>query len=135
MIRYANISDLDILNKYDEHISKKELVNAINLNRIIVMYEEDKFIGWLRYNLFWDNIPFMNMLYFLDDERGKGNGSKLIGYWENEMKKQGFEVVLTSTQSNEQAQFFYRRHNYIDSGSLTLPGEPLEIIFYKKLER
>lgn len=31
MIRYANISDLDILNKYDKHISKDELENAINL--------------------------------------------------------------------------------------------------------
>ena len=51
------------------------------------------------------------------------------------MKNKGFTVVLTSTQSNEQAQFFYRKHNYMDSGSLTLPGEPLEIIFYKKLER
>lgn len=134
MIRYANISDLDILSKYDKHISKDELVNSINLNRIIVMYENNKFIGWLRYNLFWDNTPFMNMIYFLDDERGKGNGSMLIEYWEDEMKKQGFEAVLTSTQSNEQAQFFYRKHNYIDSGALTLPGEPLEIIFYKKLE-
>ena len=98
------------------------------------MFEDDQFIGWLRYNLFWDNTPFMNMLYFLDNERGKGNGSKLIKYWEDEMKKQGFEAILTSTQSNEQAQFFYRKHNYIDSGALTLPGEPLEIIFYKKLE-
>lgn len=26
-----------------------------------------------------------------------------------------------------------RKHNYIDSGSLILPGEPLEIIFYKKI--
>ena len=134
MIRYANIDDLEILTKHDEHISKEELINQINLKRVIVMLDNEKFIGWLRYNLFWDNTPFMNMLYFLDNERGKGNGSKLIKYWEDEMKKKGFEAVLTSTQSNEQAQFFYRKHNYIDSGALTLPGEHLEIIFYKKLE-
>ena len=135
MIRYANIDDLDILTKHDEHISKEELINQINLKRVIVMLDNEKFIGWLRFNLFWDNTPFMNMLYFIEGERGKGNGSKLIEFWENEMKKQGHNAVMTSTQSNEQAQFFYRKHNYIDSGSLLLPNEPLEIIFYKEIKK
>ena len=97
------------------------------------MYEDDKFVGWLRYNLFWDNTPFMNMLYLLDNERGKGNGSRLVIFWENEMKQKNYEFALTSTQSNEEAQFFYRKIGYVDSGALLLPNEPLEIFLYKKL--
>ena len=97
------------------------------------MYEDDKFVGWLRYNLFWDNTPFMNILYLLDNERGKVNGSRLVIFWENEMKQKNYEFVLTSTQSNEEAQFFYRKIGYVDSGALLLPNEPLEIILYKKL--
>lgn len=133
MIRYANKDDIKLITKYDKHISKEELENIIKLQRVIVMFIEDKFVGWLRYSLFWDNTPFMNMLYFLDDERGKGYGRKLVSFWENEMLTMGYEFVLTSTQSNEEAQFFYRKLNYIDSGSLLLPDEPLEIIFYKKI--
>lgn len=132
MIRYANENDIEIISKYDKHISKEELANIIKLKRVIVMYEDDKFVGWLRYNLFWDNTPFMNMLYLLDNERGKGNDSRLVIFWENEMKK-NYEFVLTSTQSNEEAQFFYRKIGYVDSGALLLPNEPLEIILYKKL--
>lgn len=128
MIRYANIDDLEVLSKYDKHLSREELKKSINLNRILVMYEKNKFIGWLRYNLFWDNTPFMNMLYFLEDERNKGYGSIMISFWEKEMKEKGYDFVLTSTLSNEQAQFFYRKHGYIDNGSLILPQEPLEII-------
>ena len=45
----------------------------------------------------------------------------------------GYESVMTSTLSNEQAQFFYRRLGYTDCGSLLLPGEALEIIFRKNL--
>lgn len=75
----------------------------------------------------------MNMLYLLDNERGKGNGSRLVIFWENEMKQKNYEFVLTSTQSNEEAQFFYRKIGYVDSGALLLPNEPLEIILYKKL--
>ena len=133
MIRYANENDIEIISKYDKHISKEELANIIKLKRVIVMYEDDKFVGWLRYNLFWDNTPFMNILYLLDNERGKGNGSRLVIFWENEMKQKNYEFVLTSTQSNEEAEFFYRKIGYVDSGALLLPNEPLEIILYKKL--
>lgn len=133
IIRYANENDIEIISKYDKHISKEELANIIKLKRVIVMYEDDKFVGWLRYNLFWDNTPFMNILYLLDNERGKGNGSRLVIFWENEMKQKNYEFVLTSTQSNEEAQFFYRKIGYVDSGALLLPNEPLEIFLYKKL--
>lgn len=105
------------------------------MNRILIMFDDDnKFLGWLRYNLFWDNIPFMNMLYFLEDSRGKGYGKEIVSFWEKEMLKKGFDFVLTSTQSNEEAQFFYRKLKYNDCGSLLLPKEPLEIIFYKSLK-
>jgi len=133
MIKYADKGDFEILNKYEHCINEIELKNSINLKRILVMFNDDVFIGWLRFNLFWDNIPFMNMLYFLEEYRGKGYGKQLINYWEKEMLKSNYKRVLTSTLSNEQAQFFYRKNGYIDCGSLLLPNEPLEIILLKNL--
>lgn len=98
-----------------------------------MMFRDDHFIGWLRFNLFWDNIPFMNMLYFLEDYREKGYGSRLVRFWEKEMLKSSYKMVLVSTRSDEQAQFFYRKIGYTDCGSLLLPDEPSEIIFLKYL--
>lgn len=49
------------------------------------------------------------------------------------MKTKGYDLVMTSSLSNETAQHFYRKLNYVDSGALLLPEEPLEIIFVKKL--
>lgn len=131
MIRYATSQDYELLRKYDKHVSNEVLMDCIDNNKIIVMFENNNFIGWLRYNFFWDNTPFMNMLYFLDSERGKGYGTKLVEFWENEMMLKGFKIVLTSTQSNEDAQFFYRKRGYKDCGSLILPDEPLEILLFK----
>lgn len=131
MIRYATSQDYELLRKYDKHVSNEVLMDCIDNNKIIVMFENNNFIGWLRYNFFWDNTPFMNMLYFLESERGKGYGTKLVEFWENEMMLKGFKIVLTSTQSNEDAQFFYRKRGYKDCGSLILPDEPLEIILFK----
>ncbi|MCI9176585.1 MAG: GNAT family N-acetyltransferase [Lachnospiraceae bacterium] len=133
MIRYASSSDFELLSKYENHICETEIKKCISTKRVLIMFYEDTFIGWLRFNLFWDNIPFINLLYFLEDYRRKGFGSRLVGFWENEMLKSGHKIVLTSTQSNEQAQFFYRKIGYTDCGSLLLPGDPLEIIMLKKL--
>jgi len=49
------------------------------------------------------------------------------------MQQRGYDMVMTSTQSDEQAQHFYRRIGYQDAGAFLLPGEVLEIIFLKSL--
>ncbi len=132
-IRIATIKDLEFLLKNDRHIPLTELKNLINLGRVYVGELENQPITWLRYNLFWDNLPFMNLLYVLEGYQKSGFGKKLVEYWEEEMKKLGHKLVMTSTLSDENAQHFYRKLSYVDSGSLLLKGEALEIIFTKEL--
>lgn len=133
MIRFAAENDLNALSELDEHISASELFNSVSSRRVIVSTENGKINGWLRYGLFWDNLPFMNMLYIIDGERGKGIGTELCDFWEREIKALGHTIALTSTLSDERGQFFYRKRGYKDCGSLILPGEVTEIILYKKL--
>ena len=58
--RYAAEHDIDLLTNLDKHITPTELRNSVALNRVLLMCDGDRVIGWLRYNLFWDNTPFMN---------------------------------------------------------------------------
>lgn len=132
-IRYADSGDFPLLHSHDRHIRAEELRNSIKAKRVLVMLCDDQFAGWLRYNLFWDNLPFLNMLYFFEEYRGMGFGGQLVEYWEQEMLKAGYRGVLTSTLSNEQGQFFFRKIGYIDCGALLLPSEPLELILRKEL--
>lgn len=133
-IRYAEAGDLEMIAEYDTHIAKAEMENAIARKRIILLFIDGKYEGWLRFNLFWDNIPFMNLLFIIsEDQRGTGYGRKLVAFWEHEMAEQGYKFVMTSTQSDEETQFFCRKLGYTDRGSLIIPDEPLEIIFYKNL--
>ncbi len=133
MIRYADTDDLNILRKYDTHIQTAQLQLSINEGRVLIAEENASFAGWLRYNLFWDSIPFINMLYFLESYRNKGWGREILRFFEQEMVKKGYKKILTSTLSSERAQFFYRKNGYIDCGSLILPDEPLEIILMKEI--
>jgi ribosomal protein S18 acetylase RimI-like enzyme len=133
IIQYAEINDYLWLKEHDKHISDEILKIKISSKEIYVVKENNIIVGWLRYNLFWDTIPFMNMIGILDEYKGKGIGKKLVNYWENEMKNKGFKNVLTSTLSNEEAQHFYRKIGYKDIGGFTYLEEPLEIIFHKKI--
>lgn len=132
-IGFASLEDYEFLLQHDKHIAKDFLKHRILEKQIILLKIDGNPIAWLRYGFFWDNIPFLNMLYVLEEYRNKGYGQILVQFWENEMRKDSYEMVLTSTLSNEKAQFFYRKNGYLDCGGLLLPKEPLEIFFYHKL--
>ena len=133
-IRLANVDDYLALLMVDHHINKDELALSISLKRIYVAYENEEFVGWLRYNLFWDQIPFINMLYVMEDFRGQGYGIGLMNYFEKEMKKK-YSKVMVSTQANEYAQHFYDKIGYKAIGGFMLPKEEYEILMVKTLKR
>lgn len=134
LIRIAELKDIDLIKQYDKHIAETELTNALKIGRIIIAEEDNNdFIGWLRYNYFWDNTPFMNMLYVLDKYRNKGYGKALVEYWEGKMRGLGFDSVLTSTPSNESSQHFYNKLGYKTIGGFLMSNEPYELILSKEL--
>ena len=139
VMRIAAQDDMEVLAGYEKHIRKEELASSVRLGRVIVAEEgkkegegeREKIIGWLRWNLFWDNTPFMNMLFLLDGYRNRGYGKEMVSDWERRMRDEGHRMVMTSTLASETAQHFYRKLGYVDSGALLLPNEALEIIFIK----
>ena len=132
-IRTALMADLPVLSRYDRHISENELENLIRLGRVTVAEADGEFAGWLRWNLFWDNTPFLNLLYLLEPYRGKGYGKALMDHWETQMQHQGFDRVMTSTASDEYAQHFYQKLGYTAIGGFTPFGEAYELLFSKSL--
>ena len=132
-IRTAGKDDLAFLSARDRHIEPGELEALLALGRVMVAQEGGEIAGWLRWNLFWDNTPFLNMLFVLEGCRGRGVGQVLLARWEEQRKGAGHPLVLTSTLSSEGAQHFYRRRGYTDAGALLLPGEALEILFVKTI--
>jgi ribosomal protein S18 acetylase RimI-like enzyme len=132
-ISFAELGDLDYLANKDGHVSYEVLREKLGRREILVLRHEGRRVGFLRFGLFWDEIPFMNLLWIEESSRGRGLGTRLIAFWENEMRKLDHDTAITSTLSSERAQHLYRRLGYRDCGSLIMPGEPLEILLSKKL--
>jgi ribosomal protein S18 acetylase RimI-like enzyme len=131
--RVASESDLPVLAAYDEHVTRETLTDVVAAGRVLVAEVDGDVVGLLRWGLFWDHVPFMNLLWVLPARRSQGVGTILVRAWERAQRAAGHDLVLTSTMSNERSQHLYRRLGYVDSGALLLPGEPAELILRKRL--
>lgn len=132
-IEVAKLNDLKDLLLLDTHIDEKELRQSISQKRIFIIKNDMELVAWLRYNLFWDNTPFMNMLYVREKHRNKGLGKALVIYWEEDMKKLGYSRLMLSTSSEEYSQHFYIKYGYQVVGGFNQDLEPYELILNKNL--
>jgi len=133
-IRYVNEQDKKFWFSLDNHMSNDEFLFKVRDKRGYIISNGEKPIGIMRYNLFGDNTPFLNLIHLEDSYHGKGFGKQAMKYWEDEMKNLGYKLVMTSTQADEQAQHFYRKLGYVDSGCIIFKKEPTELFFIKYFE-
>ena len=134
-IRYVQPEDKEFWYSLDWHLPEQEFDKKVSEKRGYVLLEDGRKVGLLRYNLFWDNTPFCTLLFVAWDHQRKGYGRKLMEHWEVDMKSQGYGMLLTSTQVDEEAQHFYRRLGYKDCGGfvIDIPGyeQPMELFLVK----
>ena len=134
-IRYVQTEDKEFWYSLDKHLPEAEFVGKVRDKRGYVLLKDGNPAGLLRYNLFWDNTPFCTLLFVDWKEQGKGYGRMLMEHWERDMKMQGYGMLLTSTQVDENAQHFYRKLGYKDCGGFTVdvPGyeQPMELFLVK----
>lgn len=136
-IRPVLESDEAFWHTLDPHLSQEQFLRKVRDREGFVLLKDDVPAAILRYSLFWDHIPFCNLLYVAPSFQQTGLGTLLMQGWEEEMRKAGFGMVLVSTQSDETAQVFYRKLGYQDAGGLVMniPGfeQPLELFLSKAL--
>lgn len=134
-IRYVQAEDRVFWYDLDRHLPQQELEEKIRNKRGYVLLEDGTPVGLLRYNLFWDNTPFCTMLFVDWNHQGRGYGRMLMERWEHDMKTQGYGMLLTSTQVDENAQHFYRKLGYKDCGGFVVDipkyEQPMELFLVK----
>ena len=134
-VRYVEKEDKDFWYSLDKYLPESEFEKKVRDKQAYVLFEDGNAVGLLRLNLFWDNTPFCTMLFVDWSIKQKGYGRELMKYWESDMKSQGYGMVLTSTQVDEDAQHFYRKLGYKDCGGFTvdIPGyeQPMEMFMSK----
>ncbi len=124
-MEYAQELHRDFWFTLDRHISQDTWNRKLQDHTCYVLLEDNTPIGVLRYNLFWDIVPFLNLIYIQDAHQRKGYGRLALLQWEKDMAAMGHRVVMTSTMVEEGAQHFYRKLGYKDCGCLLKDIPPL----------
>lgn len=131
-IRIARMEDLPAIGRYDRHIPRERLEECVRMQRAHVLMDSGELVGVLRFSLFWQTIPFLDLLYLDEDYRGRGFGSRMMDDWEREMKKQGYAHAMLSTQEDETAKFFYEKLGYRRIGAFLPPEQEADELMYLK---
>ena len=132
LIRTAVPADLDGIRNYDRHIPRSRLEDCIRRGFVYVLEEEGRVVGVLRWNLFWQSLPFLDLIYLDDALRGQGWGTELMDHWEFSMRDMGFEHALLSTQEDETSKFFYEKLGYRLCGAFLPPDQDAKELMYRK---
>lgn len=134
-IRYVERKDKEDWFRLDRHLPEAGFTEKVRTKQGYVLTENGKVVGILRYNLFWDIVPFCTLLYIDEAHRRRGCGKRLMARWEQDMRAAGSGMVMVSTQTDEEAQHFYRKLSYKDAGGFVvdLKGyeQPMELIMIK----
>ena len=134
-VRHARESERACWFSLDAHLPEAMFSRKIRDGEALVAEEDGEDAAILRWNLFWDEIPFCNLLYVAPDRQRRGIGRALMRAWEDEMRARGYARVFVSTQADEEAQHFYRKLGYRDCGGfLPEPRAPMELFFRKEWE-
>ena len=131
-IRPATAKDKQKILKYDCHIHPNKVGECIHNGLVNVLCDGDEILGILRYNLFWQSIPFLDLIFINDACRGQGWGTKMMADWERSMKELGYAYVMLSTQEDETAKFFYEKIGYRRIGAFLPPEQDADEIMYLK---
>ena len=131
-IRLAVAADKVKILQYDRHIHHNKVGECIHNGLVDVLCDGDKLVGVLRYNLFWQTIPFLDLIFIDEAYRGQGWGRKMMAQWEDSMKSMGYPHVMLSTQEDETAKYFYEKLGYRRIGAFLPPEQDADEIMYLK---
>lgn len=135
-IEYADDTHLNWLIENDD-ADPDWTKRCIDHQEYIIAQTDTAPIGFLRYSLFWGKIPYMDMIRVAPDHQRTGIGRGMLNFWDHEMRKMGFEILMTSSEKDEQEpQDWHKQNGFVESGALTfghLQTTP-EIFFVKALD-
>ena len=109
IIELAQSKDKQKIAKIDSHIHHARLGECIWNGQVYVLKDDsiknggpnhrlkDPVVGVLRYGLFWQSIPFLDLLYIYEAYRNLGFGTQMMQKWESLMATLGYKYVMTST--------------------------------------
>jgi GNAT superfamily N-acetyltransferase len=139
-VRSATQGDLSAIQAVDraldQHVSDPEILRAsIEGGRVVVAVDGDEVVGYVRWEWFWDRIPYCMLARVRPPHQRLGVGRALYEHVEAGLRELGATFWLSSTEEqNERSLRFHRALGFRLIGALSdLDQESRELFMRKDL--
>jgi len=138
-VRFANQTDLDGCIALDHPTMPAEIIKRkVEQSEIIVAEKARQLVGYLRLEYLWSIVPYIALIWVVEDQRQRGIGRAMLRYLEDALREQGHTALYSSSQANEpEPQAWHRHVGFEECGFIAgiNEGGIGEIFFRKDLSR
>ena len=138
-VRFADQTDLARCIALDHPTMPAEVIQRkIAQREIIVAEGAGQLVGYLRLEYLWSMVPYIALIWVVEDQRQQGIGRAMLHYLENVLREQGHPALYSSSQANEpEPQTWHRHVGFEECGFIAgiNEGGVGEIFFRKDLGR
>jgi len=146
-VRFANQMDLDGCialrlrsGQALDHpaVPAKVIKRKIEQREIMVAEKAGQLVGYLRLEYLWSIVPYIALIWVVEEQRQRGVGRAMLHYLENALLEQGHTALYSSSQANEpEPQAWHRHVGFEECGFITgiNEGGIGEVFFRKDLGR
>ena len=134
-VRFANRMDLDGCIALDHPAMSAEVIRRkVEQREIIVAEGAGQLVGYLRLEYLWSVVPYVALVWVVDNHRQQGIGRAMLRYLENVLRQQGHAALYSSSQVNEpEPQAWHRHVGFKECGFITGINEGgIGEIFFRK---
>jgi L-amino acid N-acyltransferase YncA len=124
----------DVDRALDQRVSNPDILSAsIVAGRVAVALDGDQIVGYVRWQWFWDDIPYCVLARIKPSHHRRGVGRALYQYVEADLRGRGARFWLSSTEEqNERSLRFHRALGFRLIGALSDLGQEQRELFMRK---
>src|SRR2546423_12734915 len=100
MLRAAQATDFLFLRGFTSESRDRQLRAQIRDGRLRIIESSEGAVGFIKFYVLWEVLPFIEVIIVRDDCRGRGIGRGAIRDWEAEIER-SFRRAIVSTQADE----------------------------------
>jgi ribosomal protein S18 acetylase RimI-like enzyme len=100
-ISKATLNQFEECRRWDQFNRDQVLREKIERGFIYLAYFDSDCLGYLRWDFFWNRLPYLCLIVVKKEQRGRGVGQQLLTKWMEDLKQKEYKFCLSSSQENE----------------------------------
>jgi GNAT superfamily N-acetyltransferase len=132
-VRLATPDDLAFVSR-DGQLPSERVARMIADGQVYLATRDAQRAGYARVDYLWSKIPYLALIWVLEDHRRRGVGRTLLAAIERDARGVGHEFLYSSSQADEPTpQAWHRRMGFIECGFIAgINRGGVDEVFFRK---